>query len=90
MTSAILGVASGVIMSAIHSAEVTSLPWWQSLLIAIIPTIIGGIFDIVLNVLKNKGLLTKQDVEEIADKIEKDLNKDKEETKTEDKEDKEE
>ena len=79
MISTLLGLTSGIATTIIHTANATTgnaLPWWESLLIAIIPAIVGGIFDIVIAVLRNKGYISDKDAEEITEDIHESLKKD--------------
>ena len=73
--NAIIGLASGVVCSAISNTVVdnSNLPWWVLLLIAIIPPIVGALIDIVKNWLINKKLLTQDQADQIEKEIQRRL-----------------
>lgn len=79
--STIIGLISGVGGAMIYDAGVTGLAWWQSLLIAIIPTIVGALLDLLVYILKAKKIISSED----ADKLIERMHTKEDEKKTEDK-----
>ena len=74
MIGTITGLVSGIACSALYSLQVAdvtsaSLTWWQYLIISLCPTLMGIIGDIVLSILKNRNIVSSEDVEKIEKEI---------------------
>lgn len=67
MINSIIGIVSGVSLTTI--ANYGELAWWQYLLISIVPPLIGAICDIVLAILKKKGIISKTTANKINDTV---------------------
>ena len=72
--TALISMASGIACATIYYAQsneyiTASLTWWQYLLIALIPTVIGFILDLVIDILKNKGIISEDDATELKSKV---------------------
>lgn len=54
----ILGLGCGVIAGTLANVGAFNgeLNWWQWLIVSLVPTIVGGVFDIVVLVLKKKDI----------------------------------
>ena len=67
--STIIGLISGVGGAMIYDAGVTGLAWWQSLLIAIIPTIVGALLDLLVYILKAKKIISSEDADKLIERM---------------------
>lgn len=67
MINSVVGMISGVSLTTISNYG--ELPWWQYLLIAIIPPLIGAICDIVLTILKKKGIISNKTANKIGNTV---------------------
>lgn len=69
----ILGLGCGVVAAAAGNAGAFNgeLNWWQWMIVSLVPTIIGGVFDIIVLVLKKKGYLEKEDAAKLEEKYTK-------------------
>lgn len=79
--STIIGILSGVGGAMLTNSGATGLEWWQSLLIAIVPTIVGALLDLLVYILKAKKIISSED----ADKLIERIHTKEDEKKTEDK-----
>jgi len=71
--NSILAIGGGVLGSAIGGtiSMASGLEWWQTLLIAILPTLLGFILDLIIGILHKKGIISK----ETKEKLEEDSSK---------------
>lgn len=70
----IVSTISGIAFAATSKTIVTNtdLPWWAILLIAIVPTILGVVCDLITTWLKNKGYIsseTKDKIDSAVDEV---------------------
>lgn len=70
----IVSAISGIAFAATSKTIVTNtdLPWWAILLIAIVPTILGVVCDLITTWLKNKGYIsseTKDKIDSAVDEV---------------------
>lgn len=70
MTSTLTGIISGAVFSSVSYIE-GNYPWWASLLIAIVPPIIGCILDILVR----KKIISKKRSDEIESTIKNETDK---------------
>lgn len=70
MVSTITGFISGAIFSSVSYVE-GNYPWWASLLIAILPPIVGCVLDLLVR----KKIITKKRSDEIEGAIKNETDK---------------
>lgn len=71
MVSTLTGIISGAIFSSVSFIE-TNYPWWASLLIALLPPIVGCICDLLVRykvISKKRGEEIEEVVKNETDKI---------------------
>ena len=70
MVSTFLGIVSGTVFSSVSYIEV-NYPWWASLLIALLPPVVGCILDILVR----KKIISKKRSDEIESTIKNETDK---------------
>lgn len=70
MISTLTGIASGAIFSSVSFIE-SNYPWWASLLIALLPPLVGCLCDILVK----KGIISKKRGEEIEKVVKEETTK---------------
>lgn len=68
MTFTIMGLACGSVGVGINT--LSDQPWWVSLLIAVIPTLVGVMWDIFRNIAVKKGWLSNKTASKIDEIVE--------------------
>lgn len=77
MTFTIMGLAFGSVGIGINS--VSEQPWWVALIIAVVPTLIGIIWDIIRNQGTKKGWFnekTATKIDKVVDNVVEDIKDD--------------
>ena len=74
LISTLVGLVSGIGASASYFVTGVdgAITWWQYLLITLVPTTLGFIFDLTIKILKQKKIISEEDAKEILDEIKKD------------------
>ena len=74
LISTLIGLVSGIGASAPYLVTGVdgAVTWWQYLLITLIPTTLGFIFDLTIRILKQRKIISEEDAKEILAEIKKD------------------
>lgn len=66
----IIGLGCGLVAATAGNVGAFNgeLNWWQWLIISLVPTIIGGTYDLIILILKKKGYLTTKDADKLQEK----------------------
>ena len=70
MVSTLTGIISGAVFSSVSYIE-GNYPWWASLLIALLPPVVGCILDVLVR----KKIITKKRSDEIEGAIKNETDK---------------
>ena len=70
MVSTLTGIISGAVFSSVSYIE-ANYPWWASLLIALLPPVVGCILDILVR----KKIISKKRSDEIESTIKNETDK---------------
>ena len=73
LISTLIGLVSGIGASASYFVTGVdgAVTWWQYLLITLIPTTLGFIFDLTIRILKQRKIISEQEAKEILAEIKK-------------------
>lgn len=67
--STIIGLMSGVAGSVMYAnATINGLAWWQYMIIALVPTLLGIIGDFLIMVAKKKGIIESEDADKLIER----------------------